>query len=67
MKKLCLFLFLLFAANVNAQLRVDSIGQVSVKRSTNLPNIMLGVGPQYANAFTSMNLGIHSYVYSDKI
>lgn len=62
MKKLCLFLFLLFAANVNAQLRVDSIGQVSVKRSTNLPNIMLGVGPQYANAFTSMNLGIHSYV-----
>lgn len=62
MKQLYLFLFLLFAANVNAQLRVDSIGQVSVMRSTLLPNIMLGVGPQYANVFNSMNVGVHSYI-----
>ena len=64
MKKIHFFLlqFLFIAANANAQLRVDSIGQVYVKRSTNLPNIMLGVGPQYANVFNSMNLGIHSYV-----
>ena len=34
--------FLFIAANANAQLRVDSIGQVSVKRSINLPNIING-------------------------
>lgn len=65
MKQLSLFLFLLFAANINAQLRVDSIGQVSVMRSTLLPNIMLGVGPQYANVFNSMNVGVHSYISND--
>ena len=63
MKRLFITVLILIAPAVTfAQLKVSSDGNVNIQRSTNFSNVSLGIGPQYANIFSSMNVGVHSYM-----
>ena len=66
MKKIIIFIVTVLAANAQAQLKVNNDGNVSIQRTTDFPNVILGVGPQYGNIFNSMSVGIHSYMPNRK-